>query len=112
MTIKSDAPHLGWGSFYKGESTVGRWTQKETEQHINILEMRAALFALKALCYNVKSKHIRIKIDNPTAVTYINNMGGGGEVATPFHVMKFREKYVFCVCKQISVRHTFQALAM
>lgn len=76
MVIESDASHLGWGAVCNGVSTGGRWTTVETQQHINLLEMQAAFFAIKTFCTDSNPKHVRIMIDNTTAVAYINNMGG------------------------------------
>lgn len=76
IVIKSDASLKGWGAFYDNESTGGRWSEMECKQHINVLELKAAFFALKAFCHKFKNKHIQIFIDNTTAVAYVNNMGG------------------------------------
>ena len=64
----------GWGAVTKDTKTVGRWTPVESELNINALELKSVQFGLKSLC---KSRiPIRLRIDNLTAVTYINNMGG------------------------------------
>ena len=47
----------------------------EKEKHINILELKAVLFALKAQVQK-PFKHFRIITDNTTAVAYVNKMGG------------------------------------
>ena len=60
-----------------GTSTArGRWTALEKLEHINVLELKAAYFSLQSLCPGIQNKHIQLKLDNTTAVTYINNMGG------------------------------------
>ena len=74
--LKSDASHLGWGAVHGDRSTVGRWTDKEKLQHINVLELQAALYALKVFCKEITNAHVKIFSDNTTTVTYINNMGG------------------------------------
>ena len=76
ILIKSDASLMGWGAVHDNQSTGGRWSDTEKEQHINALETKAAQFALQTFCDKVKNKHIRILIDNTTAVAYINKMGG------------------------------------
>ena len=38
--------------------------------------MKAALFALQKFCQDLRGQHVGVMIDNTTAVTYINNMGG------------------------------------
>jgi len=50
IVVESDASHLGWGAVCNGKSTGGRWTTIETQQHINVLELQAAFFALKTFC--------------------------------------------------------------
>ena len=60
----------------KDNKTGGRWTQVEIELNINALELKAVQFGLKSLCKSKSDFHIRLRIDNVTAVTYINNMGG------------------------------------
>ena len=52
------------------------WSKKESLNHINYLELLAAFLALQ--CFT-KQKHnitIWLRMDNLTAVTYINRVGG------------------------------------
>ena len=65
----------GWGAVTKDNTTGGHWTV-ERELKINALELKAAQIGLKSLCKSKFDVHIRLRIDNVTAVTYINNMGG------------------------------------
>lgn len=65
----------GWGTQQGEIQTGGRWSTKETSYHINYLELLAASLAVQ--CF-VKQKHniiILLKMDNVTAVFYINKMG-------------------------------------
>ena len=57
-------------------TTGGRWTDCEQMEHINVLELQAAYFALKSLRGQESERHFQIELDNFTAVAYINNMGG------------------------------------
>lgn len=43
--------------------------------HINVLEILAVKFALQSLCHKMSNKHICIRSDNSSAVSYINNQG-------------------------------------
>ena len=52
------------------------WEEEETGYHINVLELKAAFLGIKALCKGFSNCHIQFQLDNQTAVTYINNMGG------------------------------------
>ena len=44
--------------------------------HTNVLELTAAHFALLHLAADARGIHIQLKLDNLTAVAYINKMGG------------------------------------
>jgi len=47
LITTSDASHVGWGAACDDTSTGGTWLAKETQSHINCLELLAAFFALK-----------------------------------------------------------------
>ena len=74
-TISSDASLTGWGGAMNGLSTGGHWQPSEAKHHINYLELLAAYFVLKSFLKDVIGTHIKIMIDNTTAVSIINNMG-------------------------------------
>lgn len=74
--LRTDASLIGWGATMDGRVTGGRWTTAEAREHINYLELMAAFFGLKCLCSKMHDTHIRIELDNSTAVCYINEMGG------------------------------------
>ena len=79
MEIQSDASGLGWGATNGKAQCGGRWKAHETlasGNNINYLELLAALFALKAFCREMHDIHVLMRLDNTTAVTYINDMGG------------------------------------
>ena len=56
----------GGGASRNKRKTQGRWTQEEASLHINISELKAALFALKSFAkvYQMTNTHVRFKIDN------------------------------------------------
>ena len=56
-------------------STGGHWTEHEAKQHINYLELMAVFFTLKCFIDSVAGKHVKIMIDNTTAVSVVNNKG-------------------------------------
>ena len=76
LTISSDASKIGWGASWGKFRTGGRWYTHEPQGHINILELKAAFFALKSFAKDQINKVICLKIDNSTAVAYLNNKGG------------------------------------
>ena len=58
-------------------STGGRWSTQEVILHINYLELLAALLAMKTFASNQLQKGlILLRIDNISAVTYINQKEG------------------------------------
>ena len=76
-TIFTDASKQGWGAHLNLEKIGGRciWEEK-VDTHINMLELKAAFFALQAFLLQLKQQHIQFGIDNKTAVAYINKLGG------------------------------------
>ncbi|XP_028412214.1 uncharacterized protein LOC114535038 [Dendronephthya gigantea] len=80
LTIETDASNLGWGAACSGMLTGGVWSQQERFQHINCLELMAGGFAVKSFCKNKASIQVKLLMDNTTAITYINKMGGPSPV--------------------------------
>jgi len=76
LEFSSDASPSGWGSYCQGRSTRGFWTDTEKTYHINVLELRAARFALMCWTKDLSNAEILIRMDNSTAIAYINKMGG------------------------------------
>ena len=76
IVIQSDASLAGWGTT-DSVSTVGApWKDTDDLLHINVLELTAARLALDTLATAAQSTHIQLKLDNLTAIAYINKMGG------------------------------------
>ena len=75
IVINTDASKIGWGGVLGDITCGGHWTPQESQEHINCLELRAALFGLQALLVDESNTHIRLKIDSTTAADAINNMG-------------------------------------
>ena len=75
ITVASDASLSGWGCACEGNRSGGLWLPTEAVFHINYLELKAAYFALKCFESKLSHKHVRLLLDNSTAVACINNMG-------------------------------------
>ena len=76
VTLYSDASPLGWGgAVLNNVPTNGKWFPSELLYHINVRELLTAYFALKSFKSDVKNKHIKLMIDNTTAVAVINHTG-------------------------------------
>ena len=76
LTIESNASTQGWGASHQSTSTVGPWSPQEKKWHINCLELLVATLALKTFIKHKTGISVSMKIDNTTAVAYINNQGG------------------------------------
>lgn len=81
VTLMTDASLTGWGCDCEGEQAGGQWLPTEKEFHINYLEIHAAFLALKCFANRLENKHVRLMIDNTTAVACINNMGTSHSIA-------------------------------
>ena len=83
--LESDASGLGWGATDGCSKIGGQWNPLELEyavrNEINYLELLASFLGLQSFCNKEMNIHIHLKMDNITAVTYINNMGGTKSVA-------------------------------
>lgn len=75
IEIFTDASLSGWGASSMGESTHGWWDRQQQESHINYLELLAAFYGLKCFAKDLQSCQILLRIDNTTAIAYINRMG-------------------------------------
>lgn len=76
LEIFSDASLTGWGIACNGEKSNGFWSVVENQYHINLLELKAAFIGLKCFASDLRNKEILLRIDNMTAIAYINRMGG------------------------------------
>lgn len=76
LEIFSDASNTGWGAACGSERASGLWSSQEKTQHINYLEILAAFLGLKVFAKNISNCQILLRIDNTTAISYINRMGG------------------------------------
>lgn len=76
LEIFSDASTTGWGASCGTNKTGGVWTEEELNLHINSLELKAAFFGLKCFASRLQKCEILLRIDNVTAISYINRLGG------------------------------------
>ena len=67
---------LGGGAVCKEVRTGGLWSQNERLLHINCLELLAGAFAVKCFTKNQICLHVRLRMDNTTAIAYLNKLGG------------------------------------
>ena len=76
LVIESDASRTGWGAVCQGSRTGGPWSETEQQWHINCLEALAAFLAVKCFARDRRGVTILLRMDNITAVTYVNKLGG------------------------------------
>ena len=98
-TLYSDAFLQGWGAVMSDKATGGRWLPTESEHHINYLELLAAFCALQCFHSSLSGKHVKIMIDNTSAVAQINNMGTCHSEECNSLVLQIWE---FCIAHNIS----------
>ncbi|XP_044179907.1 uncharacterized protein LOC114968520 [Acropora millepora] len=98
VTLYSDASLQGWGAVINKKSTGGMWLPTESQHHINYLELLAAFFALQCFHSSLSGKHVKIMIDNTSAVFQINNMGTCHSEECNFLVVQIWE---FCISHNI-----------
>ena len=83
MVLTTDASQSGWGVTFENQLTNGEWSMEEKKQHINWLELQTVLLGLQSfLSLSCAGNVIKVFCDNSTAVAYVNNMGGGGEIVS------------------------------
>ena len=100
LTIESDASLMGWGAACQGQTTGGPWMEEESQMHINCLELLAARFALQTFTKGKTSITVLLRLDNMSAVAYINNLGG---TVSPKLVTLARDLWMWCLERNIHI---------
>ena len=76
LQIFTDASKEGWGTHLNEFTARGSWSVPESKLHINYLELKAVLLALKEFQNLCTNKIVLVATDNTTVVAYINKEGG------------------------------------
>ena len=76
--LYTDASHYGWGAHLEPMSLSfhGRWSEDQSQLHINMLEIMVIRFALIRAFKYIHHSCVMISTDNTTVVSYINKQGG------------------------------------
>ena len=98
LTIQTDASANGWGACLAHQQAGGRWTSQEKLNHINYLELLAVFYALKTLLRGRRDLHVRLQMDNSTAISYINHMGGTRSISLVHLALKI---WLWCLQRSI-----------
>ena len=101
LIIESDASTQGWGATCQGSDTGGPWSALEKTWHINCLELLAATLALKTFVKNKTKLSVLLKLDNTSAVAYINNQGG---TVSKKLVTLTRDLWMWCLERNIHIQ--------
>jgi len=103
MIITTDASKKGWGAVQGSLKTNGKWSEQEAKLHINYLELMAAFLALQSFLKDKTHMTILLRIDNTTAIAYIDNKGG---TRSPQLLALALELWEWCPSKDILVMAT------
>lgn len=77
LTIFTDASTTGWGAVSDAGADIhGFWNKEQITHHINYLELLAIKLGLQSLAADLRGCRILLRVDNTTAISYINKMGG------------------------------------
>ena len=100
LVITTDSSLKGWGATSNGVTTQGLWSLQESREHINVLELKAAMFAVMAYAKDLSRVHILLRVDNRATMAQINKMGGARSHRL-FTITK--EFWEFCLSRGITI---------
>lgn len=75
LEIFTDASPTGWGAVCGEARTHGFWSSEDSQNHINYLELLAVYHALRCFAAHLRDCDILLRVDNSTALSYVNRMG-------------------------------------
>uniref|UniRef100_A0A3B1IRS8 ribonuclease H n=1 Tax=Astyanax mexicanus TaxID=7994 RepID=A0A3B1IRS8_ASTMX len=78
VVVSTDASLTGWGAVCNGAAVKGAWSSAQRSLHINCLELLAFHLSLKRFLSELRGKHVLVRTDNTTVVSYINRQGARG----------------------------------
>jgi ribonuclease HI len=98
VTMYTDSSLKGWGIVRGSQKTHGFWSESQSNMHINYLELLAIFYGLKSLARDEKKCSILLRVDNTTAISYINRMGS---IQFPYLNSLAREIWKWCEAREI-----------
>lgn len=104
MEIFTDASQTGWGAACNNERTGGHWSDEERLNHINYLELLAVFFGLRSFACDKRDCEILLRIDNTTAISYVNKMGG---VQYPHLTYISKQIWQWCEVRKIFIHGSY-----
>ena len=76
LSLYTNESLSGWGAHLLDLMTSGVWTEEESQEHINMLEMRAVEFTLAAFLPQLARQSVVLVSDNVSFVAYLRHQGG------------------------------------
>ena len=76
IVIKSDASLVGWGAVCQNAKTGGLWLENERDQHINVLELKAAFLAIQCFQSKILKKTCTTTIGQQSSDSLYKQYGG------------------------------------
>jgi len=112
-TIFSDASKTGWGCHHNNVESPGWWSSTQKHLHINVLESLAVEMALQIFAKKWSNTQILLRVDNDTAISYINRYGGCHNedlLRIAKRIWKFcEERQLFIFASYIKSKDNFKA---
>ena len=100
IEITCDSSTTGWAGICNSVTTKGLWSTEEQADHINILEIKAALLSLKAFTTNKSDISVKIFSDNICTVLCINKQGS---TKTQINAL-IRDIWLYCLERNIFLK--------
>ena len=75
LQLFTDASNEDWGAHLGDSTSRGVWSAIESPLHLNNLELKAVLLALRSLEHLCRDQIVLVATDNTTVVSYINKQG-------------------------------------
>src|SRR4029434_208590 len=76
VVVTTDASTKGWGAVCEGRGVNGLWSVTEAASHINVLELRTVVLALRHFLPRLSGQHVLVRADHTSALAYIHCQGG------------------------------------
>ena len=99
VSLCTDASTHGWGAHLEDQEVSGVWDSDMSDHHINELELRAVLLAIRHFAPALHNSTARLYCDNATAVAYIRREGGTHAVT-----LSVLAEEILSECDHISLR--------
>jgi len=74
LIIETDASLTDWGAVCEGVRTRSLWSIQEQHLYINVLELKACMFAVQAFVKDRQNVHVHLKMDNTSALAYVSRI--------------------------------------